>query len=43
MIFTDGEISYLKSLKKLPIESFDKYFNYISAASLETKTSFDGR
>lgn len=40
---TDGEISYLKSLKKLPIESFDKYFNYISAASLETKTSFDGR
>ena len=39
---SDGEFSYLKNLKKLPIESFEKYFNYVSSASLESSNTFDG-
>lgn len=39
---SDGEFSYLKNLKKLPIESFEEYFNFVSGASLESSNTFDG-
>ena len=39
---SDGEFSYLKNLKKQPIESFEEYFNFVSGASLESSNTFDG-
>ncbi len=41
--FSDGELSYIKNLKKASIESFEQYFNYISGASLEQEDTFDGQ
>ena len=38
----DGEIQYLKNLKKNSTESFEDYENYISACSLEEEGCFDG-
>ena len=43
MNLNDGEIIYLKNLKKGSMESFEEYFNYISMVSLEVEGSFDGR
>ena len=43
MDFSDGELSYVKNLKKASIESFEQYFNYISGASLEQEDTFDGQ
>lgn len=43
MNLNDGEITYLKNLKKGKLESFEEYFNYISSASLEQEGTFDGR
>ena len=38
----DGEIQYLKTLKKSGTEDFADYENYISACSLEEEGTFDG-
>ena len=38
----DGEIMYLKNLKKAKIKSFEEYVGYISACSLEQPGTFDG-
>ena len=38
----DGEITYLKNLKKTRIKSFEDYVGYISAACLEQPGTFDG-
>ena len=38
----DGEIMYLKNLKKTKIKSFEEYVGYISACSLEQPGTFDG-
>lgn len=43
MDFSDGELSYVKNLKKANIESFEQYFNYISGAALEQEDTFDGQ
>ena len=43
MDFSDGELSYIKNLKKANIESFEQYFNYISGAALEQEDTFDGQ
>ena len=43
MDFSDGELSYVKNLKKATIESFEQYFNYISGAALEQEDTFDGQ
>lgn len=40
---TDGEINYLKGIKKLPIKSFDEYFQYISSMCQEQENTFDGQ
>lgn len=40
---TDGEIKYLKDLKKLPTESFEEYVQYISSVSQEQENTFDGQ
>ncbi len=39
----DGEIKYLKDLKKLSIESFDVYLSFISAMCHEQNNTFDGQ
>lgn len=39
----DGEIKYLKDLKKLPVEGFDQYFQYISSMCQEQENTFDGQ
>lgn len=39
----DGEIKYLKDLKKLPVESFEQYFQYISSMCQEQENTFDGQ
>ena len=38
----DGEVQYLKTLKKSGTENFLDYENYISACSLEEEGTFDG-
>ncbi len=38
----DGEITYLKNLKKEKIKSFEDYVGYVSAACLEQPGTFDG-
>ena len=38
----DGELQYLRSIKKSGIESFPDYENYISASCLEQDGTFDG-
>ncbi len=43
MDFSDGELNYIKTLKKAPLESFEQYFNYISGAALEQEDTFDGQ
>ena len=43
MDFSDGELSYIKNVKKASIEGFEQYFNYISGASLEQEDTFDGQ
>lgn len=40
---TDGEIKYLKDLKKLATESFEEYSQYISGISQEQENTFDGQ
>ena len=39
----DGELTYLKNLRKAKTESFSEYFDYISACSLELDDTFDGQ
>lgn len=39
---TDNELIYLKNLKETKIESFNKYFNYISGSTAECNNAFDG-
>lgn len=41
--FKDGEIQYLLNLKKLPIESFDDYFDSVSYSCCEQENTFDGQ
>ena len=43
MDFSDGELSYIKNIKKATVESFEQYFNYISGAALEQEDTFDGQ
>ncbi|MCR4897630.1 MAG: hypothetical protein K5892_00230 [Acholeplasmatales bacterium] len=38
----DGELTYLKNLRKAKTESFSEYFDYVSACSLELDDTFDG-
>ncbi|MBQ6784088.1 MAG: hypothetical protein IJP63_08820 [Acholeplasmatales bacterium] len=38
----DGEITYLKNLKKTKIKGFEEYCGYVSAACLEQPGTFDG-
>jgi hypothetical protein len=38
----DGELTYLKNLRKGKTESFSEYFDYISSCSLELDDTFDG-
>lgn len=38
----DGEINYIKTLKKARTEPFEQYFNFISGACLEQDDTFDG-
>ena len=38
----DGEITYLKNLKKAKIKGFEEYVGYVSAACLEQPGTFDG-
>lgn len=40
---TDGEINYLKGIKKLTMEKFDDYFQYISSMCQEQENTFDGQ
>lgn len=40
---TDGEIKYLKDLRKLPVEPFEEYFQYISSMCQEQENTFDGQ
>lgn len=39
----DGEINYLKNLKKLTMEKFETYFHYISSMCQEQDNTFDGQ
>lgn len=39
----DGELVYVKNLKKQTTEPFPQYFNYVSGACLEQTTTFDGQ
>lgn len=39
----DGEINYLKNLKKLGMEKFETYFHYISSMCQEQENTFDGQ
>jgi hypothetical protein len=41
--FKDGEIQYLLNLKKLPMESFEEYFDSISYSCYEQENTFDGQ
>ena len=38
----DGEINYVKTLRKAKTEPFEQYFNFISGACLEQDNTFDG-
>ncbi len=38
----DGEIQYLRNLKKVGLETFNEYSQYISASSVESEGTFDG-
>ena len=38
----DGEVQYLRNIKKSGVESFQDYENYISASCLEQEGTFDG-
>ncbi|MBO5711865.1 MAG: hypothetical protein J6R47_03410, partial [Acholeplasmatales bacterium] len=40
---TDGELQYLINLKKLPMESFEEYFDQVSCACFEQENTFDGQ
>lgn len=40
---TDGEVNYLKGVKKLTMEKFDDYFQYISSMCQEQENTFDGQ
>ena len=40
--FKDGEIQYLINLRKLPLESFEHYFDSISCSCYEQENTFDG-
>lgn len=40
---TDGEVNYLKGIKKLTMEKFDDYFQYISSMCQEQENTFDGQ
>ncbi|MBE6137618.1 MAG: hypothetical protein E7176_04410 [Erysipelotrichaceae bacterium] len=40
---TDGEINYLKGIKKLPVERFEDYYQYISSMCQEQDNTFDGQ
>ena len=40
---TDGELKYLKDLKKLSVENFDTYFRFISSMCQEQENTFDGQ
>lgn len=39
----DGEVNYLKNLKKLTMEKFETYFHYISSMCQEQENTFDGQ
>lgn len=39
----DGEIKYLKDLKKLSVNNFENYFQYISSCCQEQDNTFDGQ
>lgn len=39
----DGEIKYLKDLKKLSVNNFENYFQYISSCCQEHDNTFDGQ
>lgn len=41
--FKDGEIQYLINLKKLPVESFEQYFENVSCSCYEQDNTFDGQ
>jgi len=43
MDFNDGELTYVKNLKKANLESFEQYYNYISGAGVEQEGTFDGQ
>lgn len=38
----DGELNYVKTLKKAKTEPFEQYFNFVSGACLEQDDTFDG-
>ena len=38
----DGELNYIKTIRKEKMETFDQYVNYISASSVEMANTFDG-
>ena len=38
----DGEVQYLRNLKKVGLEPFNEYAQYISASSVESEGTFDG-
>ena len=38
----DGELNYVKTLKKAKTEPFEQYFNFVSGACLEQEDTFDG-
>ena len=38
----DGELNYIKTIRKEKMETFDQYVNYISASSVEMPNTFDG-
>lgn len=40
--FNDGELNYIKTIRKEKMETFDQYVNYISASSVEMANTFDG-
>ncbi len=42
LALNDGEVQYLKTVKKSKLESFQDYSGYISACSLEQTDTFDG-
>ena len=40
---SDGELNYLRNLKKTKMEKFEDYFTFISSGSLEQDNTFDGQ